>query len=65
MGTLDPDWADPHADGAAILDALPPRLGRLEMIQGAGHYPHDQFPDQVASLVLAFLRANAACLALV
>jgi pimeloyl-ACP methyl ester carboxylesterase len=65
MGTLDPDWADPHAEGAAILDALPPRLGRLEMIQGAGHYPHDQFPDQVTSLVLAFLRANAACLALV
>ncbi|WP_077800039.1 alpha/beta fold hydrolase [Streptomyces sp. JHA26] len=59
MGTLDPDWADPHAEGAAIVDALPAGLGRLEMIEGAGHYPHDQFPDQVVSLTLAFLRSVA------
>ncbi|MFE4424585.1 alpha/beta fold hydrolase, partial [Streptomyces sp. NPDC056817] len=60
MGTLDPDWADPHAEGSAIVDALPSGLGRLEMIEGAGHYPHDQFPDQVVSLMLAFLRSDAA-----
>ncbi|MEV4375865.1 alpha/beta hydrolase [Streptosporangium sp. NPDC049644] len=60
MGTLDPDWADPHAEGSAIVDALPSGLGRLEMIEGAGHYPHDQFPDQVVSLVLSFLRSDAA-----
>ncbi|MFG2247959.1 alpha/beta fold hydrolase [Spirillospora sp. NPDC048823] len=59
MGTLDPDWADPHAEGSAIVDALPSGLGRLEMIEGAGHYPHDQFPDQVVSLILAFLRSDA------
>ncbi|MFJ9346868.1 alpha/beta fold hydrolase [Streptomyces sp. NPDC101237] len=57
MGTLDPDWADPHAEGSAIVTALPSGLGRLEMIEGAGHYPHDQFPDQVASLMLSFLRS--------
>ncbi|QXE38640.1 alpha/beta hydrolase [Streptomyces sp. GMY02] len=61
MGTLDPDWADPHAEGSAIVDALPSSLGRLTMIEGAGHYPHHQFPDQVVSLVLSFLRADAAC----
>jgi pimeloyl-ACP methyl ester carboxylesterase len=60
MGTLDPDWADPHAEGSAIMDALPSGLGRLEMIEGAGHYPHDQFPDQVVSLMLAFLGSDAA-----
>jgi pimeloyl-ACP methyl ester carboxylesterase len=60
MGTLDPDWADPHAEGTAIVDALPSGLGRLEMIEGAGHYPHDQFPDQVVSLILGFLRSDAA-----
>ncbi|GGN07919.1 alpha/beta fold hydrolase [Streptomyces fuscichromogenes] len=60
MGTLDPDWADPHAEGAAIVDALPAGLGRLEMIEGAGHYPHDQFADHVVSLTLAFLRTDAA-----
>ncbi|WP_369240550.1 alpha/beta fold hydrolase [Streptomyces sp. R21] len=59
MGTLDPDWADPHAEGSAIVDALPSGLGRLEMIEGAGHYPHDQFPDQVISLILGFLRSEA------
>ncbi|AVH55771.1 MULTISPECIES: alpha/beta fold hydrolase [Streptomyces] len=60
MGTLDPDWADPHAEGSAIVDALPSGLGRLEMIEGAGHYPHDQFPDQVVSLMLAFFGSDAA-----
>lgn len=60
MGTLDPDWADPHAEGSAIIDALPSGLGRLEMVEGAGHYPHDQFPDQVVSLMLAFLGTDAA-----
>jgi pimeloyl-ACP methyl ester carboxylesterase len=59
-GTLDPDWADPHAEGEAIVAALPEGLGRLEMIEGAGHYAHDQYPDQVAALVLPFLRAEAA-----
>ncbi|MFC7817902.1 alpha/beta fold hydrolase [Streptomyces sp. NPDC057367] len=60
MGTLDPDWADPHAEGMAVVEALPAGLGRLEMIEGAGHYPHDQYPDRVVSLVLGFLRADAA-----
>lgn len=60
MGTLDPDWADPHAEGSAIVDALPSGLGRLEMIEGAGHYPHDQFPDQVVSLLLDFFGSDAA-----
>lgn len=60
MGTLDPDWADPHAEGAAIVAALPPGTGRLEMIEGAGHYPHDQFPGRVAALVLDFLGSQAA-----
>ncbi|MCT9112134.1 alpha/beta hydrolase [Streptomyces mirabilis] len=60
MGTLDPDWADPHAEGSAIIDALPSGLGRLEMIEGAGHYPHDQFPNEVVSLMLAFIGSDAA-----
>lgn len=59
MGTLDPDWADPRAEGTAIVEALPSGLGRLEMIEGAGHYPHDQFPDQVVALMLAFHRSDA------
>ncbi|WP_405577619.1 alpha/beta fold hydrolase [Streptomyces sp. NBC_01190] len=58
-GTLDPDWADPRAEGEAIVAALPAGLGRLELVEGAGHYPHSQFPDQVAALILDFLTAGA------
>ncbi|HUQ59949.1 alpha/beta hydrolase [Lentzea sp.] len=59
QGSLDPDWVDPRAEGEAILAALPHGLGRLEMIDGAGHYPHVQFPGAVVELVLEFLGTNA------
>lgn len=55
QGTLDPDWAAPQAEGEAIVAALPPGLGRLEMITGAGHYPHVQFPAEVVTAMLSFL----------
>ncbi|MFH8405429.1 alpha/beta fold hydrolase [Streptomyces sp. NPDC018019] len=55
MGTLDPDWADPGAEGAGIVAGLPAGLGRLEMVDGAGHYAHAQFPDVIAELILDFL----------
>ncbi|WP_433797675.1 alpha/beta fold hydrolase [Actinoplanes sp. CA-252034] len=58
-GSLDPDWTDPYAEGRAIIDALPAGLGELQMIDGAGHYPHDQYPDQTTELILSFLGANA------
>ncbi|WP_413755333.1 alpha/beta fold hydrolase [Streptomyces sp. MMBL 11-3] len=58
QGSLDPDWADPRAEGEAIVAAMPAGLARLEMIEGAGHYPHVQYPDEVVSLMLAFLHAN-------
>ena len=58
-GTLDPDWADPRAEGEAIVAAIPAGLARLEMIEGAGHYPHTQYPDEVVALVVAFLRETA------
>ncbi|MFE2537066.1 alpha/beta fold hydrolase [Streptomyces sp. NPDC059371] len=55
QGTLDPDWASPQAEGEAIVADLPTGLGRLEMIEGAGHYPHVQFPQQTLAAVLTFL----------
>ncbi|WP_329790695.1 alpha/beta hydrolase [Lentzea sp. DG1S-22] len=54
-GALDPDWVSPQAEGEAVVAALPAGLGRLEVIPGAGHYPHVQFPEQVVALTLAFL----------
>jgi len=53
QGTLDPDWASPQAEGEAIVAALPPGLGRLEMLPGAGHYPHTQCPAQVVTVLLS------------
>ena len=58
-GSLDPDWADPRAEGEGIVAAMPAGLGRVEVVDGAGHYAHVQFPDQVVTTVLAFLKADA------
>lgn len=57
MGTLDPDWGDPKAEGEAIVAALPAGVGQLEMIPGAGHYPQVQFPAKVVGLIQSFLKS--------
>lgn len=59
MGTLDPDFADPRAEGDAIVAAMPSGLGTVAMVNGAGHYPHAQSPDEVAALVIPFLKEHA------
>ena len=59
MGTLDPDFADPRAEGDAIVAAMPPGLGEVATVAGAGHYPHAQSPDEVAALVIPFLKQHA------
>jgi pimeloyl-ACP methyl ester carboxylesterase len=56
MGTKDPDFADAIAE--AIEDEA--LIGQftnasLELIQGAGHYPHAELPDVTASAILPFL----------
>jgi hypothetical protein len=43
MGRDDSDFPDPEAEAAAIVGLLPPGLGRYEMIDNAGHYPHAQY----------------------
>src|SRR5215470_11357520 len=59
MGCLDPDFADPRAEGEAIAAAMPTGLGEVAMVDGAGHYPHAQSPDEVAALVIGFLKQHA------
>jgi pimeloyl-ACP methyl ester carboxylesterase len=58
MGTLDPDFADPRAEGEAIAAAMPPGLGEVATVNGAGHYAHAQSPDEVAALVIPFLKQH-------
>ncbi|GAA2097693.1 alpha/beta fold hydrolase [Actinomadura alba] len=59
MGTLDPDFPDPRAEAEAIAAAMPAGVGTIAMIEGGGHYPHAQFPGQVADAALPFLEENA------
>jgi pimeloyl-ACP methyl ester carboxylesterase len=59
MGSLDPDFPDPRAEAEGIGAAMPTGLGTIAMTEGAGHYPHAQFPDEVADAVLPFLREHA------
>ncbi|HEY3882679.1 MAG TPA: alpha/beta hydrolase [Trebonia sp.] len=58
MGALEPDFADPAAEGAAVVAAMPPGVGQSVTVAGAGHYPHAEKPDATAELILRFLAAR-------
>jgi len=49
------DAVTPVAASVEIADALPGGLGRLEVIEGAGHFPWLDAPDQYFSTVRAFV----------
>jgi pimeloyl-ACP methyl ester carboxylesterase len=59
MGSEDPDFADPKAEGDAIAAIIPAGLSAVAMVDGAGHYPHAQSADEVATLVIPFLKEHA------
>ena len=52
MGTKDPDWADPAAEGRWIAERL---SAELLLVEGAGHYPQTEMPELVTPVVLDFL----------
>ncbi|HEY0237750.1 MAG TPA: alpha/beta hydrolase [Friedmanniella sp.] len=54
-GSLDPDFVDPRAEGELVLADLPTGLGELVVLDGAGHYPHAQTPNELIAVVLPFL----------
>ncbi len=59
MGTKDPDWPDPAAEGSWIVDHL--SGSSLLLVQDAGHYPQTEMPEKVIPGVLDFLsRINRA-----
>jgi pimeloyl-ACP methyl ester carboxylesterase len=57
MGTKDPDFPDPAAEAGFIADATG---GQVLLVEGAGHYPHAELPDDVVPAVLALLGRTAA-----
>lgn len=52
MGSKDPDFPDPAAEARLVADRIG---GSVSMIEGAGHYPHSEFPAETAAAVRAFL----------
>lgn len=60
MGAADPDFADPAAEANAVVAALRPGLGRVELVDNGGHYPHAQYADRVAAVLLPFLAQHVA-----
>ncbi len=52
MGTRDPDFPDPAAEARRVAEALG---GTVQMIEGAGHYPHAERPDLTGPAIAAFV----------
>jgi pimeloyl-ACP methyl ester carboxylesterase len=56
MGTADPDFAGfqggPDGEAHYVAERL---HGQMLMVQGAGHYPHTEMPEQVGPAILSFL----------
>ena len=54
MGTKDPDFGDAVAEGQFIAQQIG---GRFERIEGAGHYPQTEMPEETAALITKFLKS--------
>lgn len=55
MGTKDPDFPDPAAEGKYIAEQTG---SKLELIEGAGHYPQTEMLDKTAPIVIDFLKQS-------
>jgi pimeloyl-ACP methyl ester carboxylesterase len=53
MGTKDPDFKQPVQEAQFLGSAL---HAPVHMIEGAGHYPHAEMPEQVAPLLISFFQ---------
>jgi pimeloyl-ACP methyl ester carboxylesterase len=54
MGSRDPDFKDPAGEAALVAGLV--RNGRAHIVEGAGHYPQTECPQETADAVLPFLR---------
>lgn len=55
MGSKDPDFPDPAAEAKFIAEQT---NGRFALIEGAGHYPQTEMPEETAVVILDFLQGN-------
>lgn len=56
VGSLDP--ITPVAASREIVEVLPAGLARLEVIDGAGHFPWKDVPDRYRSLLTEFVTST-------
>lgn len=55
MGTKDPDFKDPQAEARFISSNIS-GYTQVRLIEGAGHYPHAEMPEETAQLLVEFTR---------
>lgn len=53
MGTRDSDFPQPAVEAELIARRL---HGRVAMVEGAGHYPHVEFPAEAGRVIVDFIR---------
>jgi pimeloyl-ACP methyl ester carboxylesterase len=53
MGSRDPDFGEPTAEAEWVASHL---HGKKLMVDGAGHYPHVEYPDIVAPAIIEFIK---------
>jgi pimeloyl-ACP methyl ester carboxylesterase len=53
MGSRDSDFDDPVAEADWVADHL---HGKKLIVEGAGHYPHVEYPDIVAPAIINFVK---------
>jgi len=51
MGSKDPDFTKPEQEAMLVAQRL---HDQVQMIEGAGHYPHAEMPVQVSPLIMSF-----------
>jgi pimeloyl-ACP methyl ester carboxylesterase len=56
MGTNDPDFPDPAAEGRAVAGEIG---GDLALVEGAGHYPQTEMPEETTPIIIDFLKRTA------
>lgn len=57
MGSKDPDFKDPAAEAQWVGNSL---RATVQVVPGAGHYPHAEMPEVTGPYILAFLRTLTA-----
>jgi pimeloyl-ACP methyl ester carboxylesterase len=53
MGSKDPDFKDPRVEAEWVAGQL---KGNLQMVEGAGHYPHAEMPEITGPKIVAFIK---------